>query len=486
MKTRKLLTAVIAFLAFVVTTLAQTVPSYVPTNGLVGYWGFNGNANDQSGNGNNGIVNGATLTTDRNGNANSAYSFDGVSNYIQTQSTFSLITGTSSRTVSFWLKSNGNSSGRQSAVMWGTQVGCYGKFNVNISATSGSSISLITGCGIYDNPAMVLDNNWHNIICVFDSSLGLNTATARYYLDGVLLNYNGSGSNLTNNIFTQSSPVIFGNDGGSDILRGVLDDVAIYNRALTQTEISQLYYSNPVQNLCTKTTKPYNVNVGDTTHDGSTYAWSISPTTPSAVITGNGTNAITIDWTNAPNGTYTLQAIETSVDGCVSAAVSAAINLYGTPEPLGITNQTLIPDSTLSNIVVTGQNIQWYSTPFGNTPLSNSTPLENGITYYASQTIDGCESTDRLPVTVQITLNNDQFDTINIVYYPNPVIDILTIKASIELKNAKIYNVLGQPIFQQRFNSNEIQLNISNVPTGTYFVIVESDERKETFKILKK
>jgi hypothetical protein len=53
------------------------VPSYVPSNGLVGYWGFNGNANDQSGNGNNGTVNGATLTSDRFGNNNSAYSFDG-------------------------------------------------------------------------------------------------------------------------------------------------------------------------------------------------------------------------------------------------------------------------------------------------------------------------------------------------------------------------------------------------------------------------
>ena len=54
---------------------AQNVPSYVPTNGLVGWWPFNGNANDESGNGNDGTNNGATLTTDRFGNANSAYDF---------------------------------------------------------------------------------------------------------------------------------------------------------------------------------------------------------------------------------------------------------------------------------------------------------------------------------------------------------------------------------------------------------------------------
>ena len=47
---------------------SQSVPSYVPTNGLVGWWGFNGNALDGSGNGNHGTVNGVTLTTDRFGN----------------------------------------------------------------------------------------------------------------------------------------------------------------------------------------------------------------------------------------------------------------------------------------------------------------------------------------------------------------------------------------------------------------------------------
>ena len=46
-------------------------------DGLVAYYPFNGNANDESGNGNNGTVNGATLTTDRFGNTNKAYSFNG-------------------------------------------------------------------------------------------------------------------------------------------------------------------------------------------------------------------------------------------------------------------------------------------------------------------------------------------------------------------------------------------------------------------------
>jgi hypothetical protein len=69
---------------------SQSVPSYVPTNGLVGWWGFNGNAQDNSGNGNHGTVNGATLSTDRFGNQNSAYSFNGLNNWIQVQDHISI------------------------------------------------------------------------------------------------------------------------------------------------------------------------------------------------------------------------------------------------------------------------------------------------------------------------------------------------------------------------------------------------------------
>lgn len=56
------------------------VPAYVPTSGLLAYWPFEGNADDASGNGSNGVVTDATLTSDQNGNSNSAYNFD-YSNY---------------------------------------------------------------------------------------------------------------------------------------------------------------------------------------------------------------------------------------------------------------------------------------------------------------------------------------------------------------------------------------------------------------------
>ena len=68
----------------------QNIPSYVPSSGLVGWWPFTGNAIDSSGNGNNGTVNGATLTSDRFGNASKAYSFNGISNTINVLNSSSL------------------------------------------------------------------------------------------------------------------------------------------------------------------------------------------------------------------------------------------------------------------------------------------------------------------------------------------------------------------------------------------------------------
>ena len=81
MMMRKLSLIALAFaLVFSVASGASATP--VITSGLVAAWEFSGNANDVSGNGNNGVVNGATLTSDRSGNPNSAYSFDGVDDSI--------------------------------------------------------------------------------------------------------------------------------------------------------------------------------------------------------------------------------------------------------------------------------------------------------------------------------------------------------------------------------------------------------------------
>ena len=98
----------IVIFAFSINAIAQ-----VPTNGLVGYWPFIGNANDESGNENNDIVNGATLTADRFGNTDKAYSFDGQNDYITIPHSNSLnFDGfTSNYSICFWLKTTSSYPG---------------------------------------------------------------------------------------------------------------------------------------------------------------------------------------------------------------------------------------------------------------------------------------------------------------------------------------------------------------------------------------
>jgi hypothetical protein len=71
---RIIISCILIFFSSVV--FAQ-IPTYVPTSGLVGWWPFDGNANDYSGNGNHGVVNGPSLSNDRFNNPNASYYFSG-------------------------------------------------------------------------------------------------------------------------------------------------------------------------------------------------------------------------------------------------------------------------------------------------------------------------------------------------------------------------------------------------------------------------
>ncbi len=109
----------VIFIAMTVSVQSQTLPSYLPTNGLVGWWPFNGNANDESGNGNHGTVNGVTLAADRFGNANRSFMFNGINccgtpDAIQEVAiTNSLLNLASDFTISIWMNSSNVSKYQQ-------------------------------------------------------------------------------------------------------------------------------------------------------------------------------------------------------------------------------------------------------------------------------------------------------------------------------------------------------------------------------------
>ncbi|MBN2215197.1 MAG: gliding motility-associated C-terminal domain-containing protein, partial [Bacteroidales bacterium] len=114
-------------------------------------------------------------------------------------------------------------------------------------------------------------------------------------------------------------------------------------------------------------------------------------------VMGDG-NPVT--WNNNTEGTYTVIA----TNGCGSAEMndSAIISEFNTP-PTGDANQVFCDNNqTISDLSATGTGIKWYSLPGGGTPLDGSVLLRNDSAYYATQTVDGCESDARLSVIVTI------------------------------------------------------------------------------------
>ena len=244
MKTKLLLAFAICF-CLISNTQAQTLPAYLPADGLVGWWPFNGNANDESGNGNDGTVNGSTLTADRFGSAGSAYSFDGVNDYIQTS--FSGIPSKKSRSFSFWFK--GTNSSEKVILSYGSDTSIpYSYFNV-WTGWQCQGISADIGFAAKTYNSQINNLNWNHYVVVVDTIIGQTLNDIQIFENGQLLSsscYIVGGETELNTQLT--FPLTMGKIHFLDnnYLNGSLDDIAIYNRALSQEEITALYTGEPV------------------------------------------------------------------------------------------------------------------------------------------------------------------------------------------------------------------------------------------------
>ena len=230
-------------------TTQDSIPSWL-TNGLVGYWPFNGNANDESGNGNNGTVNGATLATDRFGNSNKAYNFTGSTttpSYIEGDCT-SFPTG--SRTVSIWFYANdigvGTIKGR-GLFGYGGQT-CGQSWIEHINITQNPNTYEVQGhCNVQtvsNNYGTTHPNNtWHNWT-ITNESVG-----SKFYIDGILKQTDPTFLNQTivsgkkfifGGVVSENGLAFFSGDSNATPFNGSLDDIRIYNRALSASEVAYL------------------------------------------------------------------------------------------------------------------------------------------------------------------------------------------------------------------------------------------------------
>ncbi|MFA5930785.1 MAG: LamG domain-containing protein [archaeon] len=222
------------------------------SSGLVGLWNFNGNALDSSENGNNGTVSGATLTTDRFGVANKAYSFDGVNDTISVPDS-SVLDLTNQLTISAWIyptKASGiqnviskSSSSQNNAYIFPRTENGWSQISYLASINGWKTIFV----------SFPSRNVWHHVVGTYDG------VTMKTYIDGVAI---GS-TTYSGTILTNSNPLVFGNQPGfSEYYGGTLDEVAVWDRNLGASEVLALY--NSTEDLIVATDSNYLSPVIDT------------------------------------------------------------------------------------------------------------------------------------------------------------------------------------------------------------------------------
>lgn len=209
-------------------------------DGLVAYYSFCGNANDISGNGNDGIVTGAVLATDRFNTANAAYSFNGSNSYIQVPNSISL-QNVNEITVSAWINiSSWFTSGGESwfpIINKSDQQGIYGKYAFGLSSVSALFHLKNAETGVtYTNWAI---GEWMHVTETIS-----NTGETKLFINGQLI-YSGF-SGVFPQSYQENMPLLIGTDrpGLVEYANGKLDEVGIWNRVLTDQEVTILFNSS--------------------------------------------------------------------------------------------------------------------------------------------------------------------------------------------------------------------------------------------------
>jgi len=213
------------------------------TDGLVASYMFDGNANDSSGNNLNGTISGAILAGDRFGNTNSAYYFDGEDDYIEVQNTSGAFNLVNAWTLSAWINPFSSVEGTASGpIIWKTSIVGNNMDTFGMSWEPGDIILSKLERASDDDDLTVFSqshsiNNWYHVVGLYDGDF------IKIYINNSLEDQLQIGSVTA---YTGPAPLRIGNTqhtshGNDGIFHGIIDDVLIFDRALSEDEISDLY-----------------------------------------------------------------------------------------------------------------------------------------------------------------------------------------------------------------------------------------------------
>lgn len=438
--------------AFILITFYSNsqIPSYLPSNGLAGWWPFNGNANDESGNGNHGTVNGANLTGDRFGNINNAYEFDGISSYINipTSTNLNLIGDFS---ISSWIKLTSSTPTNSHQFIMSKNAGLTGQGTWHLALESQNSLPyqvhynadpcfcLATMGGSLSQIDNVL---WHQVIVTYTSI----TNELEYFIDGNLV-YSSTQFDYQNQVTAYDLLIGKENVGIQGFFNGKLDDIGIWNRALNDCEIHDLFQSQLNSAAGINAGQDQIVCEGDyinlTGSGGSNYIWN---------------NSIVDGVPFIPTASQDYSLLGQNANGCVGTDTVSV---------------TISANSFSSQTQTALDSYSW--------PVNNQTYTQSGIYTDTLLNAAGCDSVITLNLSLEFT-GVDEQNVMTILVHPNPITNSFSISGIEQLVSLSLKDMSGKLI--KTLDVQENNYSVSTLTSGVYFLEVRDENRTYMIKVI--
>jgi hypothetical protein len=516
MKKRGLLLLTIAIFTVLSFAHAQ-IPSYVPTNGLLAWWGFNNNGNDLSINNNHFTNYGMTYVTDRFNNPASAVTGNGSTQYMQCATPSFSLGANSSFTISFWMLKPSNTSGVAMMhgttvagnFIWNFQTGTTGNVQFGTNKQQSAWIWTLSTHGV---------NTWEHFLATY------NNGAITLYKNGV---------SVATNVFTHTAvtqaimPIWLGRGVSGSYFSGSFDDMGMWNRVLTQQEITDLYnsagctntFSSVTASACYSFTWPQNNqtytqsgNYTDTlmNHLGCDSIITLNLTiNPNTTATQYHLACDTFTWINGLTYTTSVDTVTYIIPnaaGCDSIITLdlTIVNLHVTQQPTDIvvhTGTSAVFEADASPAVAvyrwqifTGGSFQYlmdtgqYSGAL--TPVltvANIKPYNHMQQYRCVVTIGACGDTSHIALIVVSDIGMDETkSTGGIRVYPNPATGSVYLAADISLVGTPfvISDQSGRVVLTGTIEDVQTKIHLENLPGGLY-MISTGEQMKNIFRVVK-